>query len=93
MTTKEEPTVSTTEVESPLAHLTPEQIDELEKEFNAIHDEVFSELVDLLGRQVSERALDLGRAHVVVLLGGHRSISTSPSGALMQMRIISPSWP
>jgi len=46
MTTKEEPTVSTTEVESPLAHLTPEQIDELEKEFNAIHDEVFSELGD-----------------------------------------------
>jgi fatty acid desaturase len=43
MTTKEEP-LSTTEVQSPLAHLTPEQIDELEAEFNAIHDEVFSEL-------------------------------------------------
>ncbi len=38
--------MSTTEIESPLAHLTPEQIDELEKEFNAIHDEVFSELGD-----------------------------------------------
>jgi len=38
--------VSTTEIESPLAHLTPEQIGELEREFNAIHDEVFSELGD-----------------------------------------------
>jgi fatty acid desaturase len=38
--------VSTTEIQSPLAHLTPEQIDALEKEFNAIHDEVFSELGD-----------------------------------------------
>src|SRR3954447_2368115 len=38
--------VTTTETESPLAHLTPEQIDELEAEFNAIHDEVFSELGD-----------------------------------------------
>jgi fatty acid desaturase len=44
--TKEEDNVSTTEIESPLAHLTAEQIDELEKEFNAIHDEVFSELGD-----------------------------------------------
>src|SRR3954452_11411334 len=38
--------VSTTEIQSPLAHLTPEQIGELEKEFNAIHDEVFAELGD-----------------------------------------------
>jgi linoleoyl-CoA desaturase len=44
--TKEDDNVSTTEIESPLAHLTAEQIDELEKEFNAIHDEVFSELGD-----------------------------------------------
>jgi fatty acid desaturase len=46
MNTKEADKVSTTEIESPLAHLTAEQIDELEKEFNAIHDEVFSELGD-----------------------------------------------
>ena len=38
--------MSTTEIQSPLAHLTSEQIDALEKEFNAIHDEVFSELGD-----------------------------------------------
>ena len=38
--------MSTTEIQSPLAHLTREQIDALEREFNAIHDEVFSELGD-----------------------------------------------
>ncbi len=31
------------EIQSPLAHLTEEQIDELAKEFDAIHDEVYSE--------------------------------------------------
>src|SRR5215211_4677082 len=45
MTTKEEQS-TTTEIQSPMAHLTPEQIDELEAEFNAIHHEVFSELGD-----------------------------------------------
>ena len=33
-----------TMIESPLARLTPEQIEELGREFDAIHDEVFSEL-------------------------------------------------
>jgi linoleoyl-CoA desaturase len=32
------------DVESPLARLTPEQIDELGREFDAIHDEVFADL-------------------------------------------------
>jgi NADPH-dependent stearoyl-CoA 9-desaturase len=31
-------------IESPLAHLTPEQIEQLGREFDAIHDEVFAEL-------------------------------------------------
>ena len=35
-----------TMIESPLARLTPEQIEELGKEFDAIHDEVFAELGD-----------------------------------------------
>jgi fatty acid desaturase len=34
------------EIESPLARLTPEQIEELGREFDAIHDEVFAELGD-----------------------------------------------
>ena len=35
-----------TQIESPLKRLTPEQIEELAKEFDAIHDEVFGELGD-----------------------------------------------
>ncbi len=35
-----------TMIESPLARLTPEQIEELGQEFDAIHDEVFAELGD-----------------------------------------------
>src|SRR3954464_3622678 len=34
------------EVQSPLAHLSKEQIDELGREFDAIHDEVYSNLGD-----------------------------------------------
>ena len=33
-------------IESPLAHLTPQQIEALGEEFDAIHDEVFAELGD-----------------------------------------------
>jgi fatty acid desaturase len=63
--------VSTTETQSPLAHLTSEQIDELEKEFNAIHDEVFSELGDRDRRyiqsmiQMHRRLGVMGRAFLV----------------------------
>ncbi|MDI9971921.1 acyl-CoA desaturase, partial [Rhodococcus ruber] len=34
----------TTEIESPLAHLSEETLDALAKEFDAIHDRVYSEL-------------------------------------------------
>jgi NADPH-dependent stearoyl-CoA 9-desaturase len=64
MTTKEEP-LSTTEVQSPLAHLTPEQIDELEAEFNAIHDEVFSELGDR-DRRYIEGMIEMHRRLAVI---------------------------
>ena len=36
----------TSTIESPLAHLSPEQIEEIGREFDAIHDEVFAELGD-----------------------------------------------
>jgi NADPH-dependent stearoyl-CoA 9-desaturase len=39
-------TVSPTDVESPLARLSREQIEELGREFDAIHDEVYSDLGD-----------------------------------------------
>jgi NADPH-dependent stearoyl-CoA 9-desaturase len=38
--------MSATEIESPLARLSTEQIEQLGKEFDAIHDEIFSDLGD-----------------------------------------------
>jgi fatty acid desaturase len=40
------------QIESPLARLTPEQIEELGKEFDAIHDEVFGDLGDRDARYI-----------------------------------------
>jgi NADPH-dependent stearoyl-CoA 9-desaturase len=42
-----------TMIESPLARLTPEQIDELGREFDVIHDDVFAELGDLDRRYIT----------------------------------------
>ena len=38
--------MATSMIESPLARLSDEQIEELGKEFDAIHDEVFADLGD-----------------------------------------------
>ena len=38
--------MTTSTIESPLAHLTPEQVDAIGEEFAAIHDDVFAELGD-----------------------------------------------
>jgi fatty acid desaturase len=35
---------TTFEIESPLTHLSPEQIEQIEREFDAIHDQVFADL-------------------------------------------------
>ena len=43
---------SSEEIESPLARLTPEQIEELGREFEAIHDEVFADLGDRDSRYI-----------------------------------------
>ncbi len=62
-------------IESPLARLTPEQIEELGKEFDAIHDEVFAELGDRDRRYITSmiemhrRLVVLGR---ILLLASHR---------------------
>ncbi len=37
-------TATENKIQSPLSHLTEEQIEELAKEFDAIHDEVYSDL-------------------------------------------------
>ena len=46
MTTATADTEASDDVESPLARLTDEQIEQLGKEFDAIHDQVYSELGD-----------------------------------------------
>ncbi len=46
MRTNEEDELTETAIESPLAKLTDEQIEELGREFDAIHDEVFEDLGD-----------------------------------------------
>jgi fatty acid desaturase len=64
-----------TMIESPLARLTDEQIDELGKEFDAIHDDVFSELGDRDRRYITSM-IEMHRRLVVasrlLLLGSHR---------------------
>jgi hypothetical protein len=56
-----------TMIESPLARLTDEQIDELGREFDAIHDEVFAELGDRDRRYITSM-IDMHR-RLVVLAG------------------------
>jgi NADPH-dependent stearoyl-CoA 9-desaturase len=62
----------TTMIESPLARLTPEQIDELGREFDAIHDEVFDELGERDRRYITSM-IEMHRRLVVmsriILLG------------------------
>ncbi len=63
-----------TMIESPLSRLTAEQIDELGKQFDAIHDEVFDELGDRDRRYITSM-IDMQRRLVVlsrVLLLGSR---------------------
>jgi linoleoyl-CoA desaturase len=62
----------TTMIESPLTRLTPEQIEELGEEFDAIHDEVFAELGERDRRYITSM-IEMHRRLVVlsriVLLG------------------------
>ena len=65
----------TTTIESPLARLTDEQIEELGKEFDAIHDEVFAELGDRDRRYITSM-IEMHRRLVVlsrILLLGSRA--------------------
>src|ERR1700730_949664 len=66
---------SSEEIESPLARLTPEQIEELGREFDAIHDEVYADLGDRDSRYI-RRTIKLHRQLVLaaraMLMGSHR---------------------
>jgi linoleoyl-CoA desaturase len=75
------------EPESPLAHLTPEQIDELGREFDALHEEVFADLGDRDSRYIrstiklhrhlvlAARALLLGSRRKPLWLAGTAALS------------------
>ncbi len=75
-------------IESPLARLSDEQIDELGREFDAIHDEVFAELGDRDRRyivsmiEMHRRLVVLGR---VLLLGSRRPPAWIAGTALLSM--------
>jgi NADPH-dependent stearoyl-CoA 9-desaturase len=63
------------EVESPLSHLEPEQLEQLGREFDAIHDQVFADLGDRDARYI-RRTIRLHRYLVLaaraLLLGSRR---------------------
>jgi linoleoyl-CoA desaturase len=77
------------EPESPLAHLTPEQIEELGREFEAIHDEVFADLGDRDSRYIrntiklhrqlvlAARAMLVGSRYKPLWLGGTAALSVA----------------
>ena len=77
------------ELESPLARLTPEQIEELGREFDAIHDEVFADLGDRDSRYIrgtirlhrqlvlAARAMLLGSRYKPLWLAGTASLSVA----------------
>src|SRR3954447_5877403 len=57
--------MSPTDTESPLSRLTDEQIEELGREFDAIHDEVFGELGDRDRRYITSM-IEMHRRLVVM---------------------------
>ncbi len=81
--------LSADEPESPLARLTPEQIEQLGREFEAIHDEVFADLGDRDSRYIratiklhrqlvlAARAMLLGSRYKPLWLAGTASLSVA----------------
>ena len=81
-----------TMIESPLARLTEEQIDELGREFDAIHDEVFDELGDRDRRYIvsmikmQRQLVVLGR--VLLLASRYRPTRIAGTTALSMAKIL-----
>jgi len=83
------PPTGTEEPDNPLARLTPEQIEALGREFDAIHDEVLAELGDRDARYIrstiklhrqlvlAARALLLGSRYKPLWLGGTAALSVA----------------
>ena len=66
-------------IESPLAHLSDEQFEDLAREFDAIHDEVFSELGDR------------DRRYIVSMIEMHRRLVVLSRLVLLSSRA-KPAW-
>jgi fatty acid desaturase len=66
------------EPESPLARLTPEQLEQLGREFDAIHDEVFSELGETDAKYIRNTI----KLHRYLVLGARAMLLGSRNGAL-----------
>jgi linoleoyl-CoA desaturase len=79
-------------IESPLARLSPEQIDELGREFDAIHDEIFAELGDRDRRyivsmiEMHRRLVVLGR--VLLLASRYKPTWIAGTTALSMAKIL-----
>jgi linoleoyl-CoA desaturase len=77
-----------TMIESPLARLTDEQIEELAREFDAIHDEVFAELGDRDRRYITSM-IEMHRRLVVMsrvcLFAARRKPAWAAGAALLSM--------
>jgi fatty acid desaturase len=83
------PDISFEEPASPLARLTPEQIEQLGREFDAVHEEVFADLGDRDAQYIrstirlhrhlvlAARALLLGSRHKPLWLAGTASLSVA----------------
>ena len=74
--TREEHACPTSLIESPLAHLSPEQIEELAREFDAIHDDVYGDLGER-DRRYIESMIEMHRrllvlSRVELLFARHR---------------------
>ncbi|HTA97282.1 MAG TPA: acyl-CoA desaturase [Solirubrobacteraceae bacterium] len=81
------PTADSDQLESPLARLTPEQLEQLGREFDAIHDEVFADLGDRDSRYIrstiklhrqlvlAARAMLLGSRYKPLWFAGTASLS------------------
>jgi fatty acid desaturase len=81
-----------TMIESPLARLTDEQIEELGKEFDAIHDEVFDELGDRDRRYITSmiemqrRLVVMGR--ILLLASRYRPFWVAGTASLSMAKIL-----
>ena len=69
----------TAEIQSPLAHLSAEQIEELAREFDAIHDEVYDDLGDR------------DRRYIVSMIELHRRLAVLGRVLLLGSRF-APAW-